>query len=161
MIGAHQVTNPYAAPASRIDAGRAVKGSAVKAIVVGALVDIGGSVAASILLMLAYGLVLAANGESFEAIESLGGLRPDSWPWIASSAIGLGFSVLGGYACARIARHRELLLGAILAVISTSFGLLVGASYYSAAVNFLLAAGSVASIMAGAWFGRLRNVRGR
>jgi len=153
------VTNPYSAPGSRIDPVPAMKGSSVKAIVLGVLIDIGGSAAISILLMLAYGFIAAADGDSSEAITRLGELRQNSWPWIASSVIGLGFSVLGGYVCARIARQRELLLGCILAAISTTFGLIVSASYYSAAMNLLLAVASVASIMVGAWFGRLRNVR--
>lgn len=77
------------------------------------------------------------------------------------AAVGFLFSALGGYACARIARHSEYRLGAILAVLSIALGVLLGTGEESLLHNAALAAAAFASTMAGVRFGVSRNGKDR
>lgn len=145
--------NPYRAPTANVGQPPAT-GNPVKAILLGAAVDIGGTLVATTVAGVVYGIYLAASQEPVTSFAE-GGTRL----WIAGMVLGCGFSILGGYVCARIARHRELRLGAILSAISMLIGLLIGAGSYSVEMNAWLAIATVASIMVGAWLGKLRNTR--
>jgi hypothetical protein len=80
-----------------------------------------------------------------------------SWVSIAGSIVGCGFSVLGGYLCARIAKRSEHKLGGILATISTGIGLLLGMNRYSLLVNLILIVATFAAVMIGVQIGYSQN----
>lgn len=149
--------NPYAAPDAKLADPAAVPGSAIKAVSIGLLVDIGGSILAILLLAITYGVVLGATGASQEDIEAA--TATGSWFFYAGTVVGGGFSALGGYVCARVARQSEIRLGGILAVVSALIGLLLTFDEYSLAMNVLIGAGGAAAVMLGARWGMARNRR--
>src|SRR6185369_11699173 len=92
---------------------------------------------------------------------AMAGLGPDSALGVGLSIVGCLFSVLGGFVCARIAKHFEYRLGAIMSAVSLALGaLLVDASTHPAIAAISLLA-TVAATMAGIHIGVLRNRRAR
>ncbi len=154
--------NPYTSPTADVALRSTEKGSAVKAVLVGLAVDIGGSLLFGVVFAIAYGIYLGSSGASAEHIaSSLSDAPADSWFFLVGTGVGCAFSVLGAYLCARIARHAEYTLGGIMATISVVFAFFISAEHYAPAVNILLASATIASIMLGAWLGALKNKRER
>src|SRR5262245_48642153 len=121
--------NPYSAPAAKVADRERAGGSPLKGVIYGALVDILGTTGASVALGLAYGIYLAASGMSIEDIQRAGA-EADSTSGIGlvGTFIGLGFSVLGGYVCARVAGPPELKWAAIVGAISAITGFRIAMS---------------------------------
>ncbi len=150
--------NPYAPPAAALQELPAKAGSPLKAVTLGLLVDIGGTTAGSLLLGILYGIWLAASGVSVEEIAAASeGAIKESWLFWISTAMGLGFSLLGGYVCARIARRNELRLGGILAVLSALLGYLLASGYYELGTFLSLTLASIGAVMFGAHLGYRKN----
>ena len=92
--------------------------------------------------------------------ETLGGERFSLLWWIGF-VVGGGFSALGGYVCARIAKRSEYRLGSFMAVFSILLGVAMqlfqdSASMDEATVSALVTWGCV---IAGSHLGVLRNRR--
>lgn len=151
-------TNPYAPPDAQLGDPPAGPGSPYKAVTLGLLVDIGGTTLATLLLAFVYGIVLAASGAGADEIAAAvdGGLT-DSWLFYATSAIGLGFSALGGYVCARIARRAELRIGGVMAVLSAVIGVLLAGDQYQLGTFASLTLASIGAVLIGARWGAARN----
>lgn len=155
--------DPFRPPATNVDALDVQRGSAVKAVVMGALVDIGGSMLSGIIFYVLYGIYLGATGNSVEDMGKPFAAADASNSPIAFllNMVGCLFSVLGGYVCARIAKHGEYRLGAILAVVTVSLGFLLlsgGEPDPLAGIYSLL---TVASVMVGSHLGAKTNQRER
>ena len=155
--------DPFRPPATDVDAPDVQRGPAVKAIVLGALTDIGGSMLSGIIFSLLYGIYLGATGNS---IEDMG--KPLSMADANNSPIGflmnmVGclFSVLGGYVCARIAKHSEYRLGVILAVVTVSLGFLMMAGGEPDPLAGIYSLLTVAAVMVGSHLGAKTNQRER
>jgi hypothetical protein len=152
--------NPYAAPGAKVTDPAPRPGSPYKAVGLGLLADLGGTTLYSIALVFLYSIALASQGLSQEEIEqALRDVPPDSlFFWIGALG-GMGFSVLGGYVCARVALQSEYTLGAILAVASVVLGtlLLGGTGSLDLGLAIVLHAGSVAAVIAGAHIGKKQN----
>ena len=156
------MNNPFTPPSARVTDGTAHEGSPVKAVLLGVLVDIGGSVATGIILAIIYGASLASSGATAEQIEAaFASIPADSWISIAGIVVGTLLSLLAGYVCARVAKHSEFGLSAILAMISISFGLLVGAKQYSFILSAAFALTTFLAVMFGTRLGVARNIRDR
>jgi hypothetical protein len=152
--------NPYTPPESRVADPENEPGSPLKAIAVGLAVDIGGTFMAGLVLVFAYGIALGASGVGAdEAATALANISPYSWVSAAGFAAGSGFSVLGGYLCARIVKRSEHKVGAILAALSTIVGMLASMGSYSPLANFILAAAGFAMVMIGVQMGYAKNRR--
>lgn len=152
------MTNPFEPPAARVDDLTIDRGSPFKAIIVALIVDFGGTTIAGILLTMAYGAALALSGATPDQVmASLKDIPVDSWPSVTGIAIGTLLSALGGYVCARIAKHSEYRLGWILAAISTALGMAIGGTTYSALLNIAMAIVGVVAIMFGVRLGVARN----
>jgi hypothetical protein len=149
--------NPYAPPQASLKDAPPAAGSAVKAVTLGLLADIGGTVAASIVLMVIYGIVLGASGASVEEISAADLTSTDSWLFYVGGAIGLAFSVLGGYVCARIAKRNEMRLGAVTAIISAVIGLFLAADQYQLGTNLSMTLAAIVAVMTGARLGYAQN----
>jgi len=155
--------DPFRPPATNVDAPDVQRGSAAKAIVLGALTDIGGSMLAGIIFYLLYGIYLGATGNS---IEDMG--KPLSMADASNSPmgflmnmVGCLFSVLGGYVCARIAKHSEYRLGVILAVVTVSLGFLMMAGGETDPLAGIYSLLTVAAVMVGSHLGARTNRRER
>jgi hypothetical protein len=152
--------NPYAPPQAALKDAPPAAGSAVKAVVLGLLTDVGGTLAAVVLIMFVYGIVLGASGvrqEEIAAAVNVDFASTDSGWFYVGAAIGLGFSVLGGYVCARIARRSEMKLGAIMALLSAGLGLAMGSDQMQLGTNLSMTLATLIAVMAGARFGQKKN----
>jgi hypothetical protein len=154
--------NPYSPPEASVQDLPSKPGSAFKAVAMGLLVDIGGSLIGTIIIAVLYGIALAAAGVKREDIAAA--MQPtatDSWFFYASTLLGLGFSVLGGYVCARIARRSEVKLGAILAALSASAGLAFAGDAVQLGTLLSLTLLGIGAILVGAKLGLAKNRSGR
>jgi len=114
---------------------------------------------ASIVIGIVYAVVLATRGmPPAEVGRTLTALDPSSGYFIFSSMTGFGFSLLGGYVCARIARRDERRLSVILAALIEVIGLVLGAATLGIALNVLMLVVTFAVVIAGGELGRRRNL---
>ena len=144
--------NPYAPPEAAVHDLPVKPGSAFKAVALGLATDIGGTLVATVILALIYGAALGAAGVRREEIAAAMQVSAtDSWFFYAMTGVGLGFSVLGGYVCARIARRSELKLGAIPTLLPDGwdYGKVFGELPQGATDSrFALASGALALLLA-------------
>jgi MFS-type transporter involved in bile tolerance (Atg22 family) len=76
-----------------------------------------------------------------------------------TAVVGLGFSVLGGYVCARMVRRNELRVATILALLITLGGVLMsGESTFDLGAVVGMNAVQFAAILLGGHLGRRRNL---
>jgi hypothetical protein len=117
--------NPYDAPAARVeDHPEPVdKRFRWKAVLLGALTDLGGSAVAGIVLVVVYALWSApGEGGADEMLERLA----RSWPFLmVSMVVGGCFTVLGGYVAGRIARHSFLKHALVAGALSLVLGIVL------------------------------------
>jgi hypothetical protein len=147
-------TNPYSPSKANLREEPPPSGSPLKAVLVGFAVDLGGTIAASVVIGIAYGIFAASAAESGTASAPL------AWPsWLttATSIIGLGFSVLGGYCCARIVRRDEYRWGGVLAACVFIAGMMLGSGEAAPEEDLLLGAVSIIGTMVGAHLGRAKQ----
>ncbi len=154
--------DPFTPPKADVaDLPEAAPGSPIKAVLLGFLTDFGGSMLAGIPLAFIYGLILAASGTPADDVsEVLTDMPPDSLYSIIGYGVGLTFSGLGGFVCARIAKRNEYALVAVAATISALSGLLIMPSGYSNELIAVLTIASYAGALFGAKLGIDRNRRG-
>lgn len=110
--------NPYQPPQAPVSgADRDERfGSPVKAILVGLVVDIVGSVVGGTILVIAWGIVLGAGGATGEEVTRF--FRESStFQWVSLST-GLAFTALGAYVAARIANRSEYRIALMLGLCS-------------------------------------------
>jgi len=155
--------NPYDPPSAEVvDTPLADRpGSIWKGVVIGALVDLAGTLVAGIGLVFIYTLINAAPGMSPEAIAGLTNryyaeaMGFDSVWGLMGLALGSGFSVLGGYVCARFARRRWKPAALILGVVMAVFGIASGTGQISLPTNIAMGLSSLVFVWFGAWlYGR-------
>ena len=155
--------DPYAPPSANVEVADSRRGSAVKAVLVGLAVDIGSTIVFSLAASIAYGVYLGATGSApGEMAKAMAAITYDSPLGMALAIVGCLFSMLGGYVCARIARHAEYRLGFIMCALSL---LLVAFTRSDdgmhAAVAAALVLVSLGAIMAGIHLGARKNRSGR
>jgi hypothetical protein len=151
--------NPYRPPEAPVADQDRPRGSPVKGMIYGLLVDIGGSFAAALVLSFTYGVWLAASGLTAAEIEqSLTQREAGSGFSIVGYVVGTAFSWLGGYVCARTARETELRCAGVLAAVSCTIGLLLSMDQ-PLELNLLLIVLTVGAVMLGGWMGAQRNAR--
>jgi len=156
--------NPYAAPTAVVAdvQGPINYGSPVKAVTLGILTDIGGTLIATFVIGIMVGVMSITWGMTVEQMQAATENPPSgSFLSIANTVVALGFSLLGGYVCARIAKRREYRLGLIMAVIDSVLGallfLLTGQDVDGVWVFDFVA--SFAFVVGGAHLGALRTKR--
>ena len=148
--------NPFAPPQAKVtDAGAKEPGSRIKALVLGGLVDVGGTTLVGIPVVIADGS-LSGMSRAQVAAEALQTSTPIFW---LLTVLGLFFSTLGGYVCARIAKRDELRLGLLQGSVLALFGFLVGSATHSVVVNLMFALLTLAFVVLGARIGQDRNRR--
>lgn len=154
--------NPYGAPAAKLADPAAKPGSPYKAVGLGLLTDVGGTFVFTMALAFFYAMTLSASGMAPEDItNALTSTGTDSWYFWAASIGGGGFSVLGGYVCARVARQSEYTLGVILGVSSVLIGFLIGDGDRDVGLSVVLSAATVACAVLGGSLGKKSNRRDR
>ena len=143
---------PNSPPKSNAEKRRDKKGSPVKAITIGVIVDIGGTIILGLILVMIYSVLLASEGLSPEEIEhQLINLDPHSTFSIIGMILGGLMTVVAGYLCASIVNYSEYKFTFILGSISAASGLMVGESQYSTLDNIFLSILTVMCALLGAW----------
>lgn len=145
------MTNPYSAPNAAVTDPKPLPGSPIKALLLGLLIDIGGSTATSFVLAIGYGILLASQGQSPQAIQSAleAQVSVGEWGFAIGLALGCGFSVLGGYVCARISRRTDERLGWIMGGIAIISGMALSWEHYPFWGHMLLSALTFACVLFG------------
>ncbi len=149
----------YKPPATPVEDTPRPPGSPFIAVLVGLVVDVGGTLLTGILFTVVFAILRGSQGGDTADVEAaLAGLASDTGFRVVSSIVGLSFSVLGGYVCARIARRNEYRLAGVQAVVTTFVGYALGGGGtlelgYEAALTIL----SIAAVFAGAARGRRHN----
>jgi hypothetical protein len=151
--------NPYKPTATSLKEPPSPPRSPILAVLVGLVVDFGGTTIASIVVGIVYAATLAGRGVPVEQItEAVTEFDPASGYGIVAMLVGGGFSILGGYVCARIARRNERKVSAVLAAVSAVLGFLSGGEALDWWLNVGLTVLTLASVMAGGELGRRRNL---
>jgi hypothetical protein len=128
------------------------KGSPLKAIIIGLVVDIGGSLVAAFILAIAYSVLLASRGWSPEEIEyHLTNLDLYSTFSVVTMIVGGSMTVLGGYVCARIVNYSEYKFALVFGFISAAFGHFASESYHSTLDNLAMGILTLGCALLGAW----------
>lgn len=150
--------SPYKPPATHVEDAPRPPGSPFVAVLLGFVVDVGGTLLTGILLTVVFTLLRAGQGGSTADVEAaLTALSSDTTFMVVSGIVGLSFSVLGGYVCARVARRNEYRLAGVQAIVTMLVGYALGGGTlelgYEAALTIL----SIAAVFAGAARGRRYN----
>lgn len=93
----------------------------IKAVVLGVLMDEGGSLLIGALMGVITGIVLAAKGAQQNEIQTL---LHGPYFLIPGLIIGVGFTVLGGFVAGRVSKNNEVMHGGVVGFITIFFGLL-------------------------------------
>lgn len=145
-------TNPYSPPKSTVDTKEFVRGKWYKAILIGFLVDIVGTIITSVTIGAAISFYLASTGMSAAQISAeIGNPELTSPLGLLFNAVGLLYSVLGGYICARIANHNEYRYAVIIGIISIMTGLILAQSKVPIATHIVMGTLTFVSLLAGAY----------
>ncbi len=151
--------NPYKAPTTPVKDVPPPPRSPLLAVLAGVAVDIGGTMVAGLVIGIVYAVMLASQGMNPEQIgEVLVEADPRSGYFAVSVVVGLGFSVLGGYVCGRLARRRERFFAAIAGLLSVAIGLSMGGSAFDFGGDAGMSLLSFASVVLGGELGRRRNL---
>ncbi len=145
------MSNPFEPPRANLQMRNDEPGSIPKAVAVGVLIDIVGTIAAGFAASIGYGLVLGLRGYSEAAImQTFEKLDPTSPFALFTYCLGMLVSGVAGYHCARIANRRTYLAPGILAMISCAFGAALSAGQYTQKALLILSALTVISVLIGA-----------
>jgi len=151
--------NPYKAPTAPVKDALPPPRSPIVAVLAGLAVDIGGTVVAGIVIAIVYAIILASQGLDAEKIQTvLSTVDPSSTYFAVGTLMGFGFSVLGGYVCARLARRRERRLALIQGLLSAAIGLSMAGDDFEIGVNIGMSLLTALSVVLGGELGRRRNL---
>ncbi|MEJ2454908.1 MAG: hypothetical protein P8103_12220 [Candidatus Thiodiazotropha sp.] len=153
--------NIYEPPKSDIRVAEGKPGSIVKAVALGALVEVAGSFLVGIVIGVIYVVLLSRQGVALQEIEkTLTQMDPFSGIGLLALTLGSLVSVLAGYICASIANSTSYKAAYMLAAISCALAIFSGYGVYSQGVLVLMGGLSVACVLVGAWWriGRLKAV---
>lgn len=143
--------NRYEPPRAPLNPRAREPGSIAKAVVVGAVVDIGGTMLGGLVIGLCYSILMGLQGRSSEDIQrALTNFDLWSGLGILLTVMGTFMSGLGGYQCAVIAHRPGYLAPGILSIVSTSMGALMNDGQLKLPHLLLMSGITVAAILIGA-----------
>ncbi|MGQ0801166.1 MAG: hypothetical protein ACT4NL_13800 [Pseudomarimonas sp.] len=130
-------------------------GSSAKAVLFGLGADIGGTLVFSIVIGIGYGIYVVGTGKTDTEIEqAFSDLPSHTWLSVIGLLVGVGFSVLGGYVCARISRRSDYQLGFVLGTLSAISGLLLSDPSHSPSYMVGLTVLTLAAVLLGTKLGK-------
>jgi len=121
-------TNPYGTPRADVRRDENLPVRPITGIVVGLLIDLGGTILVVALINFVYAVYAASRGASVAELQAVL-TNPDPWSalGIVDTLAGMGMSYLAGFYCLRISRGTNLryplFLALIVFVIGTAMGL--------------------------------------
>jgi uncharacterized membrane protein YdjX (TVP38/TMEM64 family) len=150
-------SNPYSPPSSKVTDPPPEPGSPVKAVTWGVLTDLGGTIVSSIVIGIIYSAVASSSARSPDELAALmQSFGKDGWSYLLLTLVGSGFSILGGYVCARISQRTDYRLGFVTGAISVAFGLLMAWDQAEALMHVLMAVVTIICVLAGMKLGMPR-----
>ena len=139
-------TNPYKKPDSNLETHEELPSRPVRGIILGLVIDLGGTIVLVIISTIIYSFVLVSGGASQGEIESLTkGFEPTSTFGMINIILGLFMSFIGGMYCAKIARSKNYLYPGIMASISFVISIV---SAWGTVANYLLMILSTTTVVA-------------
>ena len=149
--------NPYSPPTSPVSDPPPAAGSAFKAVALGALTDLGGTIVSGIVIGMIYTMMISNSGLSDDEVAAqLQEFGKDGGGYLLLTLVGCGFSILGGYVCARISQRTDYRLGFATAGLSVAFGLLMGWDQADALLHAAMAIVTLVSVLVGVKLGMPR-----
>lgn len=144
--------NPYTPPQTNVDTKEFKPGKWYNAILLGFLVDFIGTMLVSILLSILVTAYYMSNGIKVDEVRGLLTTTDFSSPiYLVSLGIGLMFSILGGYVCARIANRLEYRYVAIIGLLDILLGLIMSPQSFPTLHHLALTGLSFAALFTGAY----------
>lgn len=141
--------DPYAPPLATLRSPAPRRGAPLNALLIGFLVVFAATSIGSTALRFA--TLLGAVQMRFDHAHLAAALR------VSSFALGCAGALAGGYACARIAGHRELALGALQGALAISVGYLAAANDVDVLRDFRFVAIAFGLVVLGGWLGARAN----
>jgi len=143
--------NRYRPPRTDVSSRNREPGSIPRAVLTGAVIDIGGTMLGGIVIAIGYSMLLGAQGQSSAQIQQAL-TEFDRWSLygLLLTAMGMGMSVLGGHQCAVVANRTTYLAPGILSLISVTFGATMSGGQVPLPELLFLSAMTVAAILCGA-----------
>ena len=159
--------DPFAPPKTSVadSDGPPQPGSLWKGVLIGGVVDLGGTTILGIVIFFTYAVLHVTPEMSQGDLEVLSeqftrdAARLDSVWGLAGIGLGSGLSLLGGYVCARFAKESWKLATLILGVAVAAIGVASAAEYYLLGENLSLGLLTVAIVYFGGWLREGRRPR--
>ena len=151
--------NPFQTPQSDVDRPEetAGKGSLWLAVLIGGVVDIGGTMVYGMVVGIIYVVQNATPTMTAQDVERMMEMLSqdisnlESTLGIVSLIMGMAFSVLGGFICALLAKLRWQKAVLILAGVMTLYGLVVGSQSIPLVKLIILTSLTFVSVYLGGW----------
>jgi hypothetical protein len=132
-------TNPYGTPGAQVQQEDDLPVRPITGVVIGLLIDLGGSIVVVTLINFVYAITLSSQGTSVAEVErALASADPGSALGAVNTLAGMAMSYLAGFYCLRISRGANLRYPLILALIVFAVGLAVGLAWTDMNVFLLL-----------------------
>lgn len=150
--------NPQASPDESTTPAKPTPWRPIKAVLLGLLVDIGGTTVMGLFGALVYSIKLYIAGIQDDALsKALRQINYDSGFVVYSLIVGTIFSALGGYVCGRIARQSGIRPGQVLAGLVLLYGWAVSIDIYPMPVLIGLSLCTWAAVTMGVALGMNRT----
>jgi hypothetical protein len=134
--------NPYESPRADVQQDETLPVRPIHGIVIGLLIDLGGTILATTVITFAYAIAIGAQGASAAEIESaLTSADPTSALGAMHTLVGLGMSYVAGFYCLRISRGTNLRYPLILGAIVLALTIAAGAAWNLMDLSTLLGLG--------------------
>lgn len=131
--------DPYGAPRADVQLDEDLPVRPITGIVVGLLIDLGGSILVVTLINFVYAIAIASQGAGATEVERAL-TNPDPWSalGVVNTLAGMTMSYLAGFYCLRISRGTNLRYPLFLALIVFAVGLAAGLAWSDMNVFLLL-----------------------
>ena len=142
----------YAPPQAEVGVPSRGKPAPVRGIILGLLVDIGGSILSSTLISVVIAVVLTRAHKTPQEIQQLlTHIEPFTSYWLIMMTGGMLCSFLGGYVCALNAKVNVMRTTAIFAAITTTLGIVLSSGRATLLEHLVLGILSVVVVMSGGY----------
>ena len=143
--------NRYEPPRAPVSRRNREPGSIPKAVAVGAVIDIGGTILGGILIGFVYSILMGIQGRSAAEVEqALTTFEPFSLFGLTLMAMGIAMSALGGFQCAVIANRPTYLAPGIMSLVSVTLSAMLNNGQVQLPQLLLMCGLTVAAILGGA-----------
>lgn len=150
----------YKPPSSDLELIQSRKGSALKGIIYGAIIDILGTLLFGILFGFIFSIILLSQGVAEnELVNKISNIETWSLPSLIGMLGGTLISVFAGYVCAMKSIININRNAFILSIISVSFGLVMGGESYNTIEMLFMSGLTTGAVFFGANYWKSKNTK--